>query len=87
MTAGPDSCRLSNEWAWLTAALRGNKIDLETDELGRDVGAALVASLAKTNLDHDRAVLDRHRERRGAAPSVGGRLVNFMRGEARTAGC
>ena len=42
----------------LRVAVRDNDIDLEPDELGRDLGEALVASLRPAILDRDGATLD-----------------------------
>ena len=42
----------------LRGSVRDNDIDLEPDELGRDLGEALVASLRPAILDRDGATLD-----------------------------
>ena len=43
--------------------------------------ATATADNVNALIEHDNAeMVARHRERRGAAPSVGGRVVNFMRG-------
>jgi len=46
-----------------------------------ETAATATADNVNARIEHDNPeMVARHRERRGAAPSVGGRVVNFMRG-------